>query len=183
MLSTSTGHHVQDAKDLVNGTIRHKASPSDRPGRRLITRRSQVQILPPPPIGRPGNSVFPGLLRSPERLRRLALYRDLYRVEVGGRGERGRRCALRRVVEELCEGSRGFVLHPGVVEVEPGVLLAAARSPLAKAGGGGGVEVVDAVRRTTPGRDRSGRSARGTWPGSRSPRRVERLVRVGGPAR
>ena len=30
----------------------------------LITRRSQVQILPPPPTRRPGNTAFPGLCRS-----------------------------------------------------------------------------------------------------------------------
>ena len=30
----------------------------------LITRRSQVQILPPPPTGRPGHHRCPGLLRS-----------------------------------------------------------------------------------------------------------------------
>ena len=30
----------------------------------LITRRSQVQILPPPPSGRPGHIEFPGLRRS-----------------------------------------------------------------------------------------------------------------------
>ena len=39
---------------------------------------------PPPPTGRPGNIEVPGLLRSPERRRRLAFYRDLYRVEAGG---------------------------------------------------------------------------------------------------
>ena len=30
----------------------------------LITRRSQVQILPPPPIRKPGNNAFPGFRRS-----------------------------------------------------------------------------------------------------------------------
>ncbi len=33
MLSTSTGHHAEATKDLVNATIRHRASLADRPGR------------------------------------------------------------------------------------------------------------------------------------------------------
>ena len=37
---------------------------SSSTGRGLITRRSQVQILPPPLDGKPGNSAFAGFLRS-----------------------------------------------------------------------------------------------------------------------
>ena len=41
--------HIKTEKDLVNGTSGHSRSLVDRPSKRLITRRSQVQILPPPP--------------------------------------------------------------------------------------------------------------------------------------
>jgi hypothetical protein len=37
------------AKSLVRGTFRHKTALAEMVVRRLITRRSQVQILPPPP--------------------------------------------------------------------------------------------------------------------------------------
>ena len=38
----------------------------------LITRRSQVQILPPPPLERPGNKGFPGTCASPAERRETA---------------------------------------------------------------------------------------------------------------
>jgi len=63
---------------VVRAGQRGPPSPAIGPPRSplLITRRSQVQILPPPPTARPGNSTFPGLLRSRRDSR---VYRVFYR--------------------------------------------------------------------------------------------------------
>ena len=55
-------------KPVMTSTIVDLPGKGESFGPGLITRRSQVQILPPPPFGRPGNTAFPGLLHSPARM-------------------------------------------------------------------------------------------------------------------
>ena len=63
------GVTARHAKAQLNGTFRHDLSSAVTAVRRLITRRSQVQILPPPPSKTLVNSGPPGPLllfrRSP----------------------------------------------------------------------------------------------------------------------
>jgi len=81
----------------------------------LITRRSQVQILPPPPSERPGNSTFPGLCRC---WLREAIYRVVYRpnwlrlVDLQFRDGGLGRC-LPAVGDELGELVGGCCAHSG----------------------------------------------------------------------
>ena len=62
---------------LLSRTNAHTRRPTPTGFCALITRRSQVQILPPPPPRRPGNSTFPGLRRVRAE---LGVYRVVYRL-------------------------------------------------------------------------------------------------------
>ena len=88
-----TGRH---AKAQVSGTFRHLLAQADTALRRLITRRSQVQILPPPPT----NMQVRGPPSGRASLRSVS--------STGALPSRSR-----KRFEEAGEGSGGFGLHSG----------------------------------------------------------------------